>query len=179
MAKGSKVLKVKLEISDTDRNCYQSLERSLVLHPSESPERLLARLLAYGLEFEPQLEFGRGLSNTDEAPIWLRDLDGRVLHWIDIGQPDSERLSKLHRRCDRVSLYCYGANAGNWWQQHQKDFAKLTGVRVYQLPWPVLTRLSGEIRNGFSLQVIRNDGVLYLVLNGEQAETELVCWQGD
>ncbi len=177
MAQGSRVFKARLEISDTDRNCFENLELSLVQHPSESAERLLARLIAYGLEYQPGLAFGRGISSTDEAPVWLRNQDERVLHWIDLGQPDGERMKKICRRSDRVSLYCYGANAGNWWQQHQKQMAKFSELEIFQLDYGVLSTLAAELRSGFQFQLIRNDGCLYLVLNGEQAETELGCLQ--
>ena len=174
MAKGSKVLKAKLDISDTDRGCYQSLEESLVLHPSESPERLLARLIAYALEWEPGLAFGRGLSHTDEAPIWLHDANDRVVHWVDIGQPDTDRLRKLCKRCDRVSLYIYAENAGNWWRQQGKDLKQLAGFSAFQLPWAVLAAMAGQLHNGFNLQVIRSEGYIYLVLDNEQYETQII-----
>ena len=179
MAQGSRVLKVKLEISDSDRNCYENLELSMVLHPSETPERLLARLIAYGLEYEPGLVFGRGLSNTEDAPVWLRDIDERVLHWIDVGQPDTDRLSKLYRRCEKLSLYCYGVNAARWWQQHQKSLDKLPEMRAFYLDSQALQKLSLNVHSGFSFQLIRNDGHLYLLLDGEQVDFELMAFQGE
>ncbi|MCW8885478.1 MAG: YaeQ family protein [Motiliproteus sp.] len=178
MAQGSKIFKTRIQISDSDRHCYEEMTQSLVLHPSEKPERLLARLIAFALEFQPELEFGRGISNTDEAPIWVRDLDGRVEHWIDVGQPEPERFSKLSKRCGKVSLYCFGANANRWWQQHQNGYAKLP-MQVFMLDWDGLEQLAAVMQKGLDFQLVRSDNHLYLTLNDQQVEMVLQPLQSE
>ena len=44
----------------------------------------------------------------DEPALWEKSLDGRILHWIEVGQPDAERLTRCSRRAERVSLLAYG-----------------------------------------------------------------------
>ena len=48
-------------------------------HPSESDEYLVARVLAYCLEYTEGIEFSNGgLSDPDEPPIAVRDLTGAL-----------------------------------------------------------------------------------------------------
>ncbi|HSE03159.1 MAG TPA: monofunctional biosynthetic peptidoglycan transglycosylase, partial [Methylomirabilota bacterium] len=77
-------------------------------HPSETDERLMMRLLAFALnvpadDHDGGLEFGKGLSDTDEPDLWQRDLTGRIVHWVDVGQPDERRLLRAAGRADRVA----------------------------------------------------------------------------
>ncbi|MEH6823163.1 MAG: YaeQ family protein [Motiliproteus sp.] len=176
MAKGSRIYKVKFFISDMDRHCYEQLDLTVAQHPSESLERLLARLLALGLEYEPGLKFGGGVS-SDEAPIWLRNDYNEVQHWIEIGQPDIDRLSKLNKRHPRLTLYTYGANAHRWWNQHGAALSALQRLKLVQLDHEALEPLVKGIKAGFELQLNRQDHALYLGLNDQQAEMKLECLQ--
>lgn len=173
MARGSRIYKVKLLISDMDRHCYEQLELTVAQHPSESEQRLLARLIAFGLEYEPGLAFGGGVSTTDEAPIWLRNDFDEVQHWIEIGQPDPERLAKLAKRQPRLSLYGYGANSGRWWHQHHKTLAKLEQMKVVLLDSEVIDTLATQMPSGFELQLTQQEGSLFVSMNDVQAQMEL------
>lgn len=62
--------KISLDISDTDRGVYESVKFTVARHPSETELRLASRVLAYAMFYHPQLAFGRGLSDTDEAALW-------------------------------------------------------------------------------------------------------------
>jgi uncharacterized protein YaeQ len=76
-------------------------------HPSESPEYLLARVLAYLLEYRDGIEFSRGVSEPEEPAISVRDLTGAITAWIDIGTPDATRLHKASKVAARVAAYCH------------------------------------------------------------------------
>ena len=84
--------KVELNLTDLDRSVYENLRFTVARHPSETEERLAVRILGYALWYGEQLGFGRGLSDVDEPALWEKSLDDRVLHWIEVGQPDAERL---------------------------------------------------------------------------------------
>jgi uncharacterized protein YaeQ len=49
MALPSTIYRFSLELSDIDRQIYESLQATVARHPSETEERLVARLLAYAL----------------------------------------------------------------------------------------------------------------------------------
>lgn len=51
MATGSTIHTLAIELSDSDRNVYQSLELRVARHSSETAEFMLARILAFCLEY--------------------------------------------------------------------------------------------------------------------------------
>jgi uncharacterized protein YaeQ len=65
-----------IELADHDRQGYESLALRVAQHPSESDEYLIARVLAYLLEFTEGIEFSRGVSEPDEPTMAVRDRTG-------------------------------------------------------------------------------------------------------
>ena len=92
MALGATLYNFDIELADNDRQVYESLALRVAQHPSESDEYLIARVLAYLLEFEEGIEFSRGVSDPDEPTIAIRDRAGAIIAWIDVGTPDAARL---------------------------------------------------------------------------------------
>ena len=103
----STICNVAVDLSDIDRGVYESLDLRMAMHPSESPEYLVTRLLAYCLEYTEGIEFTAGLSDGDEPAIVVRDLTGRVVSWIEVGMPDAERLHRASKLADRVAVYTH------------------------------------------------------------------------
>jgi uncharacterized protein YaeQ len=100
-----------IELADNDRAVYESLALRVAQHPSESDEYLIARVLAYLLEYQEGIEFSRGVSDPDEPTIAVRDLTGKITTWIEIGTPDSARLHKAAKAATRVAVYCHKEGA--------------------------------------------------------------------
>ena len=96
-----------VELADSDRQVYESLSLRVAQHPSESDEYLIARVVAYLLEYRDGIEFSRGVSDPAEPTISVRDLTGRITTWIEIGTPDSTRLHKASKVAERVVVYCH------------------------------------------------------------------------
>ena len=65
MALSATIYVFDVELADSDRNIYQTLELRVARHPSETGEYLLARLLAYCLEYTEGIAFSKGLSDPD------------------------------------------------------------------------------------------------------------------
>ena len=107
MALTATIYNFDIELADTDRHVYESLALRVARHPSESEEYLMARLLAYLLEFAEGIEFSRGVSDPDEPTIAVRDLTGAIKAWIDVGTPDGARLHKASKAADRVAVYTH------------------------------------------------------------------------
>ncbi len=57
MALGATLYNFDIELADSDRHVYESLALRVAQHPSESNEYLIARVLAYLLEFAEGIEF--------------------------------------------------------------------------------------------------------------------------
>jgi uncharacterized protein YaeQ len=107
MALGATLYNFDIDLADNDRNLYESLALRVAQHPSESDEYLVARLLAYLLEYAEGIEFSRGVSEPDDPAIAIRDLTGRILTWIDVGMPDAARLHKAAKAAGRVVVYTH------------------------------------------------------------------------
>ncbi len=107
MALTATVYNFVVELADVDRGIYETLDLKLAQHPSETAEYMLTRVFAYCLEYEEGIEFTRGLSTTDEPPIWVRDPTGHLVAWIDVGAPSADRLHKASKLADRVALYTH------------------------------------------------------------------------
>lgn len=107
MALSSTIHDFDIDLSDSDRGVYESLAVRVARHPSESAEFLVARVLAYCLEYEEGIEFSRGLSDADEPPLAVRDLTGTMQAWIDIGTPAADRLHKAAKSVPRVAVYIH------------------------------------------------------------------------
>src|SRR4051812_19495496 len=107
MALTATIYNFDIELADSDRNVYESLNLRVARHPSESEEYLVARVLAYLLEYAEGIEFSRGVSDPDEPTIAVRDLTGAVRTWIDIGTPDAARLHKASKSGARVAVYTH------------------------------------------------------------------------
>jgi uncharacterized protein YaeQ len=101
------IYKFDVDLSDADRQVYESLSIQAARHPSESEEFLVTRLLAYLLEYAPGIEFSRGLSTPDEPAISVRDLTGAISAWVEIGLPDAARLHKASKTSPRVAVYTH------------------------------------------------------------------------
>ena len=107
MALSATIYNFDVELADNDRGVYESLALRLARHPSESEEYLVARLLAYLLEFTEGIGFSRGVSSPDEPAIAVRDLTGAIGAWIDIGAPDAARLHRASKAAGRVAVYTH------------------------------------------------------------------------
>ena len=111
MALTATIYNFDVELADSDREVYESLALRVAQHPSESNEYLIARVLAYLLEYREGIEFSRGVSEPEEPAISVRDLTGRITTWIDIGTPDAARLHKASKAAQRVVVYCHKEGA--------------------------------------------------------------------
>jgi uncharacterized protein YaeQ len=163
----STIYKAALQIADMDRQLYADHTLTLALHPSETEERLLVRLLAFALNV-PQdthhgaLVFARGLSDSDEPDLWQHDLTGQLLHWIEVGQPDDRRLSKACARAERVTLYVFGSAAAIWWAGIQNKLTRLSKLTVWQIPSPQAQALAALASRTMQWQLTVQDGHVWI-----------------
>jgi len=107
LALSSTIFTFQIDLADADRGVYEALSLRIARHPSESDEFLIARVLAYCLEYTDGIEFSRGLCDADEAPIAVRDLTGSIQAWIDVGTPSAERLHRASKAVPRVAVYVH------------------------------------------------------------------------
>jgi uncharacterized protein YaeQ len=159
VALSSTVFVFDVDLADSDRQVYEHLSLRLARHPSESDEFLIARLLAYCLEYCDGIDFSRGLCDADEAPIAIRDATGALLTWIDIGTPAPERLHRAAKAARRVVVYVH-KDPRQWLRQlhdatiHRRDQLELRAFDR-ELIAGVVARL--ERRMSFAVSVADNE----------------------
>lgn len=173
MALPSTIFRASVELSDLDRQIYEQLSTTVAQHPSETPERLLARLLAYTLCYRDGLSFTKGIGSGDEPDLWSKGPDGRVQLWVEVGQPDPERLAKSCRHVERAVLFAFGPTAGRWLAQHQQKLAAVKNLTVLTLDFKFLSTLSVKLERVINWSVTVTEGNIYLATGGQTVETSL------
>ena len=167
MALKSTVYKAQLQLADMDRALYADHALTLALHPSETEERLLVRLLAFALLVPHDtdrgaLQFARGLSDADEPDLWQPDLTGQLVQWVEVGQPDERRLARACGRAERVTIFAYGSAVPIWWGGIAGKVARLSNLAVWQLPAEQARALATLARRSMAWQVTVQDGTVWV-----------------
>lgn len=162
MALTATLYTARLQLADQDRDLYRDFNLKLALHPSEQPERLVARLLAWCLHADEDLRFTRGLSATDEPDIWQHDDVGNVTRWIEVGEPEADRLRKASHRSGEVLVFGFTRSLPVWWKKQGRDIQRLDKVRVYALPPEAVARLAADMSRQLHWQVTISERTLYV-----------------
>lgn len=164
MAPNATIYRLELQVSDVDRHYYASHSLTLAQHPSETPERLMVRLLAFALYADERLEFGRGLSTDEDPDLWQRDYSGEILQWIDLGQPDESRIRKACGRARRVVVVNYSGNGADiWWDKHANALARLKNLGVIDFRPETVARAVALLERSMRLTAMIQDGELQLM----------------
>ena len=151
MALNATIYKAELQVSDMDRHYYATHALTLARHPSETDERLMVRLLAFALHADERLEFGKGISSDDEPDLWRKDLTGEILQWIELGQPDEQRIRKACGRARQVVVVNYGGRASDiWWEKNAAQLARAKNLTVIDIPAPAVVELTALAERGMN-----------------------------
>ena len=167
MALKSTVYKATLQVADMDRSHYKDHALTLALHPSETEERLMMRVLAHALQAptddtDTPLAQARGLSDSDEPDLWQHDRTGVLLHWVEVGLPDDRRLAKACGRANRVTVYTYAASTPVWWKGIADKLTRLNNLTVWQIDAAASQALAGLATRSMQLQVTVQDGLVWV-----------------
>lgn len=170
MAINSTIFKVTLKIADMERHYYHDHALTLAQHPSETNERMMIRLLAFGLHAHEYLEFGQGMTNDEEADVWLKDLSSVIDLWIDVGLPDEKWIRKACGRSKQVIVYCYGGRAVElWFAQNSAKFERLKNLTVINLPQKSTLAIANMVQRNMTLNFTIQEGYV-LLTNGNESE---------
>lgn len=167
MALTATVFNFDIDLSDTDRNVYETLSIRMAQHPSDSDEYLVARLLAYLLEYQEGIAFSRGVSEPEEPTISVRDLTGAIRTWIEIGTPDATRLHKASKTGARVAVYCHKEGA-----QWLKGLAaagihRADALQLFALDRSLIAQLVARLDRRMSFSVSITDRELYVSIGND------------
>ena len=164
MAHTATIYNFEIDLSHVDRGIYEALSLRVARQPSETPEYLLTRVLAYCLEFAEGISFGRGLAEPNEPALTVRDLTGALKVWVEVGAPDAARLHKASQACPRVVVYTH--------KDPRQVLPQLAGVRIhrvealefYSLDRGMLAELAARLERRLSFALSVSDGHLYITV---------------
>ena len=175
MAVKATIFKAELQVSDMGRHYYQSHSLTLAQHPSETEERLMIRLLAFALNASDSLAFGRGISADDEPDLWQKDLTGQIDLWIEIGQPDEQRIRKACGRAGSVAVYIFSGRSGAiWWEKNAAALQRCRNLSVFEVPASTSQALAALASRNMQLQCLVQDGQLQLMVDADSVDVDLV-----
>lgn len=174
MALKATINKAIIHLSDMDRNYYDTLNLTIAQHPSETDRRMMVRLIAFILNANEHLQFGKGVSDEDEAAIWQINYSEEIELWIELGQLDEKRIKKACNRAQEVKLYCYGSSVQTWWKQSENKLRQFNKLSVEQFSEETTEALTALASRTMEFQCSIQDGQLWLTSGDESLliETE-------
>ena len=172
VALSATVFKVELGVSDVDHGYYADHALTVARHPSENDERMVVRLLAFGLrahrlsDVDGELTFGPGLSTPGVPDVQLADYTGRILEWINVGQPDERALGKAAGQSEQVLLYPFAAGVATWWRTVGPKVAGIPNLSVAQIPHASVQQLAQSVERRITAQVMVMEGQVTMTVGG-------------
>ena len=170
--------KAALQIADMDRHYYADHALTLARHPSETDERMMARLLAFALYAGEFLVFAKGLSSDEEPDLWQKDLTGAIERWIEVGLPDERAIRKASGRAAQVVVISYGRAANIWWNENRGKLQRLDNLTVLNLPTETTLALAALASRTMQLQCAIQEGHIMMTSDAGMIEVEPMVWHG-
>lgn len=162
MAEKPTIHKLNLTLSNMDTHVYGDYNLTIALHPSETIERMMVRILAFCFRAGENLTFTRGLSATEEPDLWLIHDNGTILEWIEVGQPSPERLKKGASQSNAVKVFSYGRGLEVWWKSNGVAITGLPKVEIHFFAAEELNALCQLADKTMNLTVTITENIAYI-----------------
>jgi len=173
MALGATIYTFDIELADSDRAIYQTLNLRVAQHPSETPDYLLTRVLAYCLEYREGIAFSKGLSDPDEPAIAVRDLTGALQVWVDVGLPEAERLHRASKAAPRVAVYTH-KDPAQWADKlGAAKIFRIEKLEVFALDRVWLGQFVARLERRMQFSLARSESEIYLTVGDTTSQTVL------
>jgi uncharacterized protein YaeQ len=168
MALGATLYAIDIDLADNDRGVYDSLSLRVARHPSESEEYLVARVLAYALEYCEGIAFSPGgLSDADAPALTVRDLTGAVRSWIEVGAPDAARLHRASKASPRVSVYTHKDPARLVGNLAGEKIHRAADLEIYALDRALIAALAARLDRRMEWTMSVTDRELYISIGSD------------
>lgn len=174
MSPKSTVYHFSIDLSDTDRGVYESFKIPTALHPSESLEFMMARVIAYALEYREGISFSPGIGATDEPALSIKGLDGSFIAWVDVGAPNPERIHRAAKLADRVAVYCHRSAEVVYQQLTQTPVFRGDQISFYSFEDAFISDVVAALDRRNQVSVSRSDGTLYIHINGRDMTSRVI-----
>lgn len=171
MALTATIYHLRIDFSDVDRSVYEALDLRVARHPSETMRYMLTRTLAYCLCHAEGIAFSKGLSVAEEPAVWIRQHDGRVELWVDIGSPAIERLHKASKLAGRVAIFTHQDPELLRREARGAKLHRGDAIEVWSIDVAFLDALEAKVDRNTSMTLVHNDGQLYATLGDRTIES--------
>jgi uncharacterized protein YaeQ len=171
MATGATIHTFAIELSDADRNVYRSLELRVARHPSETAPFMLARTLAYCLEYQDGIALTDGVAAVDEPAVLVRDLTGRITAWIEVGAPTPERLHRGSKAAPRCAVYAHRDPAPWLAQLAGEKIHRAAEIPVHSFDRAFMDEASAALGRRATLSLSVTGRHIYLDVDGRSFES--------
>ena len=173
MALTATVYTFEVQLSDVDRGVYETFSVKVAQQPSETDEFMIARVLAYCLEYREGIAFSKGLAEPDEPAVSVRDLTGTMQAWVDIGAPSAARLHKAAKLAPRVVVYTH-KDAGRLAEQLRGErIHRAEHIEVVALDRALIASLVEHLDRRMKLDVSVTEGHMYVSIGEETFDASL------
>lgn len=174
MAQTATVYNLETELADIDRGVYQTLSIRMARQPSETAEYMLARYLAYCLEYAEGIELTEGVAaGGDEPAVMIRDLTGRVTGWIEVGMPSPERVHRGSKRSDRIAIYTHRTVGQVLAQLRGQNIHRAADIPVFEFGAGFVDEVAAAVGRRARVAVSVTERQLYLDVDGRTFTTEI------
>jgi len=167
---GSTIVNVSVDLSDIDRGVYESFALRLAMHPSESPEYMATRLLAYCLEYTEGIGMS-DVSEGDEPAILIRDLTGAITGWIEVGMPDAERLHRASKLASHVAVYTHRDVRNVLAQLEGRRIHRAEEIAIYAFAPRFIREMGEHFQRRVRMTLSVTERHLYLDMDGHAMES--------
>lgn len=171
VALSSTIYNVSVDLNDVDRGVYESFALRLAMHPSETMEYMVTRLLAYCLEYTEGIEMTAGLSDGDEPAIVVRDLTGQIKAWIEVGLPDADRLHRASKLTQRVAVYTHRDIRILLGQLEGRRIHRAEEIPIYTFGGTFIRDLAAKFERRVKVSLSVTERHVYLDVDGTGLET--------
>lgn len=173
MALTATIYNLDVELADIDRHVYETLALCVARQPSETPEYMLTRVLAYCLEYTEGIALTEGVASGDEPAVLIRDLTGRVTAWIEVGMPDAARMHRGSKLAGRAAVYTHRDPRQLMAQWSGERIHNVAAIPVYAFDRALIEEVAGRLERRSALSLSVTERELYLELDGRTFATTI------
>lgn len=164
------IYKFSIAISDFNRDYYDSVNLTVALHPSETLERMMVRIVAYCLNAQQNIMLTKGLSNVEEPDVWVKTLDDLISLWIEVGEPSPDRIKKSSRLAPEVKVYSFNSKSDTWWEQSKNKVIQFKNVQFYQFDWQQTQALATCVGRTMDWSLSISGDTVYIAAENQECE---------
>ena len=152
MADKSIVFKTQVELANLDRHKYENMRFTIALNPLESIEHLVMRILALSVMPDIPLSFSKKGANKDTPDLMLKNEIDDFDFWVEVGQPDVERVKKASHKANHVVVVT--ERDSNWMQENLDPILRLSNINLIAIEHDFIEALSNSIEKSIKWSVV-------------------------